>query len=311
MPQKAAYKKYLKLFLKLGLTSLALYLVFRQVDIREVGEILSRANWWWLLPAFLLFLVSKLINALRLQAFFDCVGLYLDTLYNIRLYLVGMFYNLFLPGGIGGDGYKVFLLRKAKGVSVKSLITASLLDRVSGLVAMLMLALLFAYFSNIYHQLTDWQWLIWTGLVLALPAYYLLLRWFFPVFLPIFFQSSWMSLLLQLLAMGSVYMILLALHIDDYYADYLLLYILSVIASMMPLTLGGVGAREAVFVFVPPLIDSPVNQDTALTVSLLFFLISALTSLSGALIRLPEVHVNRNDTASYSKLKGRKDIKPS
>jgi hypothetical protein len=179
------------------------------------------------------------------------------------------------------------------------LITASLLDRVSGMVALLLLAFLAALFGNVYQQFSRWQSLIWIALLLVLPVYYLFLKWFFPVFLAVFWKSSGMSVLLQILAMMSVVMVFLALHIDDHFADYIFLYILSVIASAIPLTLGGIGAREAVFVFVPPLINSPVDPDTALTVSLLYFLISALTSLTGALIKLPHVQVKRKDPMKY------------
>jgi len=37
-----------------------------------------------------------------------------------------MFYNLFLPGGIGGDGYKIYLLNKLSNKSIKSLTTVTI-----------------------------------------------------------------------------------------------------------------------------------------------------------------------------------------
>jgi len=54
-------------------------------------------------------------------------------------YYIGMFYNLFLPGSVGGDAYKVFLLHEQGVGRTKPLILATLLDRLSGLA---MLALL-------------------------------------------------------------------------------------------------------------------------------------------------------------------------
>lgn len=284
-PQKA-YKRYLKLLLKLGLTALALYLVFRKVNIQEVWQILKGADILWLIPALLLFVLSKLFNALRLQAFFDCIGLYLNTFFNIKLYIVGMFYNLFLPGGIGGDGYKVMILRQINGVSTRTLITASLLDRVSGVVALGFLTLIALFFSQIYASIESWRWLIWLGIFLAFPLYYLGLKCLFPKFTAIWWISCLYSIAVQLLTLGSVLSILFALKVSNGYADYYVLFMLASLAAMLPFTIGGVGAREAVLVYTPQLFGVELAQDTALTLGLLFFLITTITSLSGAFVRL-------------------------
>ncbi|WKN31863.1 lysylphosphatidylglycerol synthase transmembrane domain-containing protein [Porifericola rhodea] len=294
-PQKPAYKRYLNLLLKIGLTSLALFLVFRKVDLQQVGTILRTADYLWLVPALFLFLLSKYFNALRLQEFFRYVGLHLDTTYNLKLYLVGMFYNLFLPGGIGGDGYKVLLLRKAKGVKTRDLITASLLDRISGVVALGVLMFFSVYFSNIYEYLEAWRWLIWAGILLAYPLYYILLRYFFKSFLPIFNSSNIYSILVQTIQLGSVIMILLALHVDTLFAEYSALFMLSTFAAMLPLTIGGIGAREAVFVYLPPLIGSSISEDTSVTLSLLFFLITVVSSLGGAFIKAEQPQFDKTE----------------
>lgn len=298
-PQKA-FKKYLKLFLKLGLTALALYLVFRKVNLHQIWQIVQEANLIWLLPALLFFVLSKWVNALRLQKFFDCIGLHLETMYNLKLYLVGMYYNLFLPGGMGGDGYKVILLRKAEGVRTRSIISASLLDRISGVVALGFLMLITAYFSNIFTFLQSWQWLVWAGVILAFPLYYLLLKYVFPIYLKIFHSSNIYSLIVQLLQLFSVIMILKALHINSLYAEYCTLFMLSTFAAMLPLTIGGIGAREAIFVYLPPLIGSSISEDSAVTLSLLFFLISAGSSLLGALIQLEDVNEGIRQEAETS-----------
>ena len=62
---------------------------------------------------------------------------------NIKLYWLGLFYNLFLPGGVGGDGFKVYLLGKYKKSNLKTVIGAILSDRVSGLSIIVILLLVF------------------------------------------------------------------------------------------------------------------------------------------------------------------------
>jgi hypothetical protein len=80
------------------------------VPIQLVKYRLLHANYWWMGAAVgLLFLfdggfVMALAQLLQIDP-----GLKLNPKYNLRLYFLGLFYNVLLPGGIGGDGYKIFM----------------------------------------------------------------------------------------------------------------------------------------------------------------------------------------------------------
>jgi uncharacterized membrane protein YbhN (UPF0104 family) len=197
-----------------------------------------------------------------------------------------MFYNLFLPGGIGGDGYKVFLLNKAFKTPVKQLLKASLLDRLGGLVAIV--ALLLALVGLIE---LPWQGFeTWTTKVLLLaaalgviPAFWLLQKVLFPNFLPSFWKGIFWSLVGQLSQMASVFCLLLALGVQDKFLAYQAVFLLSSIVAVLPLTIGGVGARELVVVYAHSY--AGIQETEAVAFSLLFFLISAAVSLSGAWVK--------------------------
>ena len=132
-------KKLLTTIAKFVITGLALYFVFSKIDWDQVSDLLVQANPFLLLLATFFFILSKVISAYRLQLFFRNIDLHISDIYNLKLAWLGMFYNLFLPGGIGGDGYKVYLLNKQYGTKVKLLIQAALIDRISGLVSLLIL----------------------------------------------------------------------------------------------------------------------------------------------------------------------------
>ncbi|QKG53302.1 lysylphosphatidylglycerol synthase transmembrane domain-containing protein [Hymenobacter sp. BRD67] len=108
----SAWRRYALLAVKLAFMAGALWLVARHLDLPTLGRTLRYARPGWLGLAAGLFTLSKLISSVRLNTFFRAVGIQLTERYNLRLYWLGMFYNLFLPGGIGGDGYKVYLLGK-------------------------------------------------------------------------------------------------------------------------------------------------------------------------------------------------------
>jgi glycosyltransferase 2 family protein len=279
-------KNQLKTALKILLTGGALILVFQKIDTAQLLQLSKNLSWPWLFPAIVLFVGSKVATAIRLNHYFANIPLLLSAWENWRLYLIGMFYNLFLPGGIGGDGYKVYLLNKEFKTPVKELLKASLLDRLGGLVAIV--ALLLALLGLIE---LPWQgFATWTSKALLLaaalgmvPAFWLLQKVLFPNFLPSFWQGIIWSLVGQLAQMASVFCLLLALGVQDNFLAYQAVFLLSSIVAVLPLTIGGVGARELVVVYAHSY--AGIQETEAVAFSLLFFLISAAVSLSGAWIK--------------------------
>ncbi len=281
------YKNQLKTILKLILTGLALYLVFRKIDAAQLFEILKTIQWIWLVPAVILFVLSKVATAVRLNQYFKNISLQLSEWKNWKLYLIGMFYNLFLPGGIGGDGYKVYLLNKHFKLPVKKLLQAALLDRLGGLVAIVFL--LFGLFLIVEVELDFfeselWNGLMVVGLILTIPGFWLVQKLFFKDFLPSFWSANAWSFAGQLAQLICAWFILMALGIHNNILAYQLVFLLSSIVAVLPLTIGGVGARELVFVYAHQY--AGIEETAAVAFSLIFFLISAAVSLMGALVKV-------------------------
>src|SRR5215213_8241753 len=135
-PKKSTTKKALQLFLKIGITVLCFWYISTKIDFSQTWKALLKANWGWLLLAVLFYALSKLISAFRLNIYFKSIGLKLSKWDNIKLYWLGMFYNLFLPGAISGDAYKVIILNRTHQAPYKKTSAAVLLDRFSGLLGL-------------------------------------------------------------------------------------------------------------------------------------------------------------------------------
>lgn len=280
------FNPQLKTALKIILTGGALVLVFQKIDTAQLFELSKNLSWPWLLPAIVLFVGSKIATAIRLNHYFSNIPLLLTAWENWRLYLIGMFYNLFLPGGIGGDGYKVYLLNKEFKTPVKELLQASLLDRLGGLIAILGLLfgiLLWIELSLPFGEPRIIKMLLLVGLLGVIPGFWLIQKWFFPNFLPSFWQGIFWSLLGQLAQMAVVICLLLALGVEDKFMAYQGVFLLSSLVAVLPLTIGGVGARELVVVYAHGY--AGIEESAAVAFSLLFFLITAGTSLVGAFVK--------------------------
>ncbi len=267
-----------KTFLRLALSGLALWLVSRRVDLVHSLELIRAINPWWLLPAALAFVLSHVCSSERSRHLWRAGGLDLSRGYAWRLYWLGAFYSLFLPGGVGGDGYKIYLLRRHTGTATGTLVQAGLLDRGYGVAAILWLALLLAL-AVIPGLNTAWSLV---ALALSWPVLGLLLRLGFARFRSAFVAAVGLSLLKQVLQAAAAAGLLMALG-GPYHHGYPLAFLLSSLALLLPISVGGMGARELVLSYLPP--SFPIDEEVAVSMSLLFFLFSALYSLLGAAVQ--------------------------
>lgn len=273
---KIKINKYVKLALKIVISGGLLYFVFTKVDLKSVAAIISRSNWLFLFAATVLFILSKILSSIRLNKFIKCTGLELEEKHNMKLYWLGMYYNLFLPGGIGGDGYKIFYLNKHYKTSAKSLFWALLLDRITGLLSLFLLLIV------LYYLLPDilvYPYLVWLLAPVSIVLLYLGIRKFFPSYSSIFTISNIQALGVQLLQLGSSYFILLALNIQTDTFDYLFVFLISSVVSVIPFTIGGMGARELTFLYGSVFLG--LNESNSIALSLVFYLITAVVSLWG------------------------------
>lgn len=277
------WNRFLKTLLKFTVSGIALYIVFRNIDWNVTRKVLLSADLLYLLIATIFFIGSKVFSAFRLNRFFAAIHLSLTDLYNLRLYWIGMFYNLFLPGGIGGDGYKVYLLNKKYKVSVKPLISATLLDRISGLFALIVLA--FAGYLLLpeapYYKII--RYLSYLCIFLGFPAFVFFVRIFFREFKKHVQVTTLQSFVVQGLQIVCAYFILISLGVEDKFIAYKVLFLISSVVAVFPFTIGGVGARELTFILGYQYLG--ISENVSVAFSLLFFLITAAVSLIGGFLR--------------------------
>lgn len=271
-------KKIAKIFIKILITFLAIYFVYHKIEVGKLLEIIKNVDKAWLFLAFIIFNLSKVLSAYRLNTFFKDINLIVYDKLNIQLYYVGMFYNLFLPGGIGGDGYKVYCLNKIYKTKVKDLILATLMDRVSGLIALLFLFVVLIVMLKINNAL--WMSVFsWIVLLSIYPIFWIIIKCFIARFRSSLLSTNIQSLGVQMLQLVCAIFILIALGVDQKYIEYQAVFLISSVVAVLPFTIGGIGARELVFVQSAQILNIEIN--TAVAFSMLFFVITAISSLVG------------------------------
>lgn len=278
MPVKDTLKSAAKLLIKITVTVVCLWYVSRKIDWTKSLDIIQHSEWLWLLAATALFVASKIVSSLRLNVYFNNINLNISQSQNLQLYWLGMFYNLFLPGGIGGDAYKVILLTRSERAPAKLLTAAVLLDRISGVVGLGILAVIYYYFVfNGANYSLALLLLLPVGLVL----YYFVVKKIFPSFIGGFWLTLWLGLAVQALQVFCAYSIMMALHISEHQTAYILIFLLSSIVAILPFTIGGLGAREVVFLWGSNTLLHITNDPTPVSISISFYLITLIISFIG------------------------------
>lgn len=281
-PKKTTLKSQLYTLLKIAITVVLLYFVFTKIPFQKIWQVLKTANLYWLIVSLCCFVVSQWVSAKRLLKVFNALQFQLSDKLNTILYLVGMFYNFFIPGGIGGDAYKVYFLNKNYNWGVKKLSSAVLLDRFMGLVAIGVLIVVFSGWVP-YVRENSLLWLLPFFLITGVLVSFIFVKRVFPSLKQVFTITLLQSLVVQLLQCLCVVFIIMSLNkLESHYIFYCIVFLMSSVLSVF--SFSGIGIRELVlyqsavfFVF-----DSTI----AVIIGLLFSFMTAIVSLFGIVFHI-------------------------
>src|SRR6266550_8443103 len=129
-------KRILLTIFQLAVTAAMLWWVFHDPNQRaKMAIALRTADYRWVGAGILAYLVVEIAAAVRWKILLQVQKIRLSFPRISGLFLIGMFYNQFLPGGTGGDIIKSYLLLKETDKKAGALL-AVVFDRFIGLVAL-------------------------------------------------------------------------------------------------------------------------------------------------------------------------------
>ncbi|SNZ00299.1 lysylphosphatidylglycerol synthase transmembrane domain-containing protein [Flagellimonas pacifica] len=271
-------RKKLITVLKIIVSTALIYFIFTKINFEDVVQTIKKSNPFFLIIGILLVVLSKVLAAFRLNLYFHQINVKITQASNLKLYLLGMFYNLFLPGGIGGDAFKGYVIQKKYQTGTKKVVSVLLLDRLSGMLLIFIYACALVFFMQ-HAFFKAYSWLAALAIPISIIVFWLLNKKFFSYTLPVFWKSFGYSALVQLSQLICILCILKSLSITEHSFEYLFVFLISSIVSVIPLTIGGIGSREVTFLYGSEWLGLEAN--TSIGISFVFFLITALISLFG------------------------------
>lgn len=273
---KKTWWSFGKNLFKVAVTVGAIYLLSTKISFPRLKQTLEDANFGYLLLAFVSYVVSQVIASSRLFTFFQAIGVHLTERYNLRLYQLGLLYNYFIPGGIGGDAYKIYMLKKRFDYPGRKLLTAIFFDRLSGFWALAMIVGVLVMFMP---RLAIPNTVTIATLIVGTVSYYYVLQQFFPTFTKNFIITHIKALAVQGFQALAAILILYAMHFDGKFSPYVFAFMISSVVALVPSLFGAVGVRETFSSFCAEYLQ--IDNHLIVLVVLLFNFISIIVASSG------------------------------
>lgn len=138
-------RKNLLNIVRVVVSVLLLYLLFRKINFKDILTILKTANTPVFLLSFLGYFLLLITSALRWWILLYAQGVKLPYHRTLIYYIIGMFFNNFLPPTIGGGAVRAFYVGKVTGKNKESFasMTVELILGLLGLLIFLAILLLF------------------------------------------------------------------------------------------------------------------------------------------------------------------------
>jgi glycosyltransferase 2 family protein len=140
-------KRLALLSLQLAVTAVGIYYVFHDPGQRvRVAEALDHADLRWLVLGWACYGLVEGLATLRWQLLLRVQGVILGWWRAGAIVVIGLFFNLFLPGLVGGDAMRLYLIfKEVPGKKTRAALSI-VLDRSLGLISILVLAALVVIF---------------------------------------------------------------------------------------------------------------------------------------------------------------------
>ncbi|WP_166805035.1 lysylphosphatidylglycerol synthase transmembrane domain-containing protein [Nitrosococcus wardiae] len=302
-------------WLKVVTTFLLVILLISFIDWQESLNLLMKADWSIGIWCVLTLLINIKISVLKWKFLLKAQALDITFGKLIRYYWIGIFFNNFLPSTVGGDAVRVALLQWTRRTA--QVVSSIIVERATGLIIVVAwggvsLLIWSKYFTKEFLIFSSWE------AVGALILFGFLILIALKVFIRklqikkeldgkiqlilskvskildairlyrkeklIIAVSLLLSILFYLLMVIFQYLCFVMLDISITINDVLIIASLIILASMVPITINGIGITESVFILL--YVQAGISAEEAFAAALLRRMLNLIISLVGGIFWL-------------------------
>lgn len=294
-------KKSITVF-KIIITAIIIIYLINVTDFNLLSDIILNSNKTLLFTSFLILLLITIFQAYR----FSFVSSNFEI--NINLYkswkniAIGILYNQVLPSTIGGDSIRFLNLKELK-YNTKNSVKSILIDRVYGLLSLCLIcfvgSLAIISFSFNSRFLIVTQLISFSSIVFFLFSPFVFKKYFsiflkkikiFELFNDLYFSNNnkiiskvlLLSIIIHFLVSTVGFLILSALNVNIDFWPFIWLFLSSLLISTIPISIGGWGFREGIFIISMRLIG--IDTETSIAISFIYAFETSIIGLIGGIL---------------------------
>jgi len=299
-------RKKILFFLRLFVSAVLLYVIFRIVSYKKLFFLLRRASLFYIFLSFLLSLLLNIIVALRWRFILRILKIKISLKEALYVYFSSLFFSLFSLSLIISDLFRGFALAW-RFRNEERIISSVIVDRIAGFLALSIVAVSsFLLGRSFLDRDIFWGVIIVSGISLAFLFFLyhpFFLKWVKKIiskekrshidslykelsFLKknpaAFLKAVAYSLSIQLLSVFSFFLIAKAFFQDVSLFYFFVFVPLIILITFLPITVAGIGTRELACIYFFSKIG--IEKEVSLAISLfnLFFVI--LLAIGGGII---------------------------
>jgi uncharacterized protein (TIRG00374 family) len=287
---------------KISFTICIIVYILNFTDFKNIFDIISNSNKILLMLSFILLVFVTFLQANRFCWVADNFKITLNVFESWKNISIGILFNQVLPSTIGGDGFR-FLNLKEMNHDTKSSFKSIIIDRIYGLLSLCVICGLGSL--AMLHVNFDSKFIIvslvisLTSIVMFFLVPFILKKFFFnfskkvrifnllndlqlfnknKIVIKVFLISILVHIIVSLIG----YLILLSFNVKVNIWPFIWLFSSSLLISTIPISIGGWGFREGIFILSMQLIN--IKMETAIAISLIYAFETSVIGLFGGII---------------------------
>jgi len=293
----------MKLFVSLFL----LFYLLLKIDYQNILEIIKTLEYSYIFLSIFLILFGIIVSSYKwliiLKSINDKANISLLNI--IKYYFIGNFFNNFMPTSIGGDIFRISLLKNVTKNYHDSFFSV-FMDRFTGFYSLIIIFIISSFIIKSDSQYIDYMQLIFLSILFLTiilfcfinmgPFKSIILKFsggkkIFTHFLylhkftskkKIFFRSIIMSLLFQIIVLLFNLSVILAFGYEESLLQVILIIPVIMVITMLPISFNGVGIRESMFIlFLVPL---GYSETSAFAIGFITYILNIIISLPGFIL---------------------------
>lgn len=135
-------KRWLPL-VKIAIAVSLMVLLYSNTEREKFREVFQAANLWYLLPIYFLFFFNTVLSSFKWWILLRADNIHVRLIDLVRSYLIAGFFNVFMPGSIGGDAYRIYDVSKRSSRAAGGFASV-FADRFTGFFALAVWGLVFS-----------------------------------------------------------------------------------------------------------------------------------------------------------------------